>query len=238
MRDWIKRHWILIVICTVVIFMLWSGISDIVQVLKYKSQIRKQDKLITEKNKAIKKSEKREKALLERIENRDARIAEKDEKLAEYEHKIEVIAEERDEWKKKVENMPPTMIVIETRRRLNCNDIWERPDGVLFSLSCARTNLKLLGDFSLTIKERDELKKKTTEHVAKEVDQAAQIIDLKSLVIEKEDQLTNQKGISANWENKFNLCEVEKKRVRRKGRKEGFIIGGIICGIAGFLLGK
>jgi len=240
MKNWLKKNWPIVAIWFVFIFLVYANMESCIDTLNSKSQIRQLNKSISEKEKSIEDSEVIIGKLREEISERDESIAKRDGLIREKDGEIAVIRKEKDVWKGKVEEMTPSEVVIETRKVLNVKNIFERVDGILFSLECARINLRALrtGEFSLAMEDIKKLKEKISLMDANMVDLRFQIIDLKEIVTEREKQLADEQGISADWKDKFTLCEGEKKKARKKGRKEGTIIGGIIGGIIGFFLGR
>jgi len=240
MIKWIKKNWPIVAIWFVCIFLIYATMESCIDTLNYKSQIRKLNKSISEKEKSIEDSEVAIGKLREGISERDESIAKRDGLIREKDGEIAVIRKERDSWKGKVEEMTPSEIVVNTRKVLNCANIFERPDGVLFTLACARVNLDALrsGEFSFANEEVNKLNEKIADMTAKDLDKDANIVDLEDIILEKDDQIADERGISTDWKDKFTLCEGEKKKARKKGRKEGTIIGGIIGGLIGFFLGK
>ena len=234
------KNWLIFLPAIIVGVIAASVAATLMTGLNYKSQIRQLDKSISEKQERIKDSEVVIGKLREGISERDESIAKRDGLIREKDGEIEVIRKERDSWKGKVEEMTPSEVVIRTRGILNCENIFERPDGALFTFACAKVNLRALrsGEFSFANEEVKKLNEKITDMVAKDLEKDAKIVDLEDIILEKDSQLADERGTSADWKDKFNLCEGEKKKARKKGRKEGSIIGGIIGGLIGFFLGK
>jgi len=237
--NWIKRNWLPLMGMFMALVMVIVGINSIVGVLNYKSQIRKLDKSIMEKENDIRKSRGNVKALRRTIAARDDAIAERNNKLREKDAEIGVIREERDSWKDKVEEMAPSEVVVETRKVLNCANIFERPDGVLFTLACARINLRALrtGEFSLAMPDIQKLEEKVALQDASMLDLNMKIVGLEGIIVEKDSQIAGEQGISGDWKDKFDLSEGRRKKARAKGRKEGAVVATIVI-IAVFFLGK
>lgn len=240
MINWIKKNWIPITGVFIVLVFAIVGTDAILGVLSYRSQIRKLDKSIAEKEKDIRESEAEVEDLWQTIAERDDAIAERDKNLREKDAEIRTVREERDSWKGKVKKMTPSEIVIETRGILNCANIFERPDGVLFTLACARINLRALrtGEFSLAMPDIRKLEEKVALQNTNIFDLKGEVGDLKGIILEKDSIIADERGISDDWKDKFDLSEKRGKKARAKGRKEGSVFGAIIGGIIGFLLGK
>jgi len=240
MIKWLKKNALNIAVLTVCAVLIFMSIESCVSELNYKKQIRKLNQSISEKEKNIKASENKVDDLWKKVRASDDRIAERDEAIKKKDEEIASIRKERDSWKGKVEEMTPSEIVVETRKVLNCANIFERPDGVLFSLECAKVNLRALntGEFSLAMEDVKKLEEKIALMDASMLDLRVQITDFKGIIAEQKTQIADERGISADWKEKFTLSEGQRKKARMKGRKEGTIIGGIIGGLIGFFLGR
>jgi len=237
MKNWLKKNWLGCFVVLTIAILVISQMDSCLDKINYKKQIRQLDKSISEKQERIKDGEVVIGKLREGISERDESIAKRDGLIREKDGEIEVIRKERDSWKGKVEEMTPSEVVIRTRGILNCENIFERPDGALFTFACAKVNLRALrsGEFSFANEEVKKLNEKITDMVAKDLEKDAKIVDLEDIILEKDSQLADERGTSADWKGKFNLCEGEKKKARKKGRKEGAIVGGIIVLIICFL---
>jgi len=147
------------------------------------------------------------------------------------------IAEKRA-LKKQIKEMPASIVVVQTIAILNCEEIKEQQQGIVFSLSCAKTNLETLVDsFSLKDKVDDWTEK---FNISQGV-----VADLKNVIIGKDGEITEVKGqlkgedkIIKYWTGKFNLSEKRRKSNWWKGVKTGAAVGGVIAFFAGFFLGK
>lgn len=240
MIKWIEKNWLHCAVGLIIAILVVGQMDSCVSKIQYKRQIKTLNKSISEKEKDIKASEDRVDDLWKKVRASDDRIAKWDEAIKKKDEEIVVIRKERDSWKGKVEEMTPSEVVVETRKVLNCANIFERLDGVLFSLECARVNLRALrtGEFSLAMEEVEKLNDKITEMTAKDLMKDNQIKDLGSVILLKDKQIIGLKGVIVDWKEAFDLSEKRGKKMRKKGRKEGSIIGGIIGGLIGFFLGK
>jgi len=240
MIKWIKKNWPLVAIWFVCIFLIYATSESCIDTLNYKKQIRQLNKSISEKQKNIEDSEVVIGKLRNGISERDESIAKRDGLIREKDGEIAVIRKEKDAWKGKVEEMTPSEVVINTRKVLNCANIFERPDGVLFTLACARVNLQALrtGEFSFANEEVKKLEEKVTDMTAKDLMKDTQILDLESVILLKDKQIIGLKGVIKDWKEEFDLSEGRNKKARKKGRKEGSIVGFIIGLVGGILLGK
>ena len=240
MKNWLKKNWLLIGLVLLLALYLAMGIDGCVSKFNYNKQIRQLNKSIAEKEKSIKGREAVIGELRKGISERDESIAKRDGLIWEKDTEIASIRKEKDAWKSKVEEMTPSEVVVNTRKVLNCANIFERPDGVLFTLACAKVNLRALrsGEFSFANEEVKKLNEKVTDMTAKDLMKDTQILDLEKINLEKDGIIADERGAKEDWKNKFTLCEGEKKKARKKGRKEGSVVGFIIGLVGGILLGR
>lgn len=183
---------------------------------------------------------------------RTARAEEKaaaDEKIAEMKEnqkkELARIDREREEERTRVENLPPSEVIVETkiillqRARENVAiELWERPEGILFSLDTAKTNLAVLVDFSFVEKKRDQWKD--------DYDEAMSIIDDKDHTLALDEEIFiglddinfNLEGIIEKKDEKFSLSEKRNRAMYWKGIKQGAPIGGGIVLLLWLVFGK
>ena len=147
------------------------------------------------------------------------------------------ISAESDKWKARVKEMPASTVVIKIRTILKTDEVWERPDGILFSLVAARDCLAVLGDFSL-VKERDQWKDdyhKAMDRIKEKDD----IIATDEFIFYNFDAICFTKdGIIEREREKFSLSENQNKASWWRGVKQGGLVLGIIGFIGGLVLGK
>lgn len=147
------------------------------------------------------------------------------------------IGTERDEWRAKVKEMPPSVVVTEIRTVLKTDEVWERPNGILFSLVAARDCLAMLGDFSL-VEERDQWRDDYFE--------AMGVIGKKDEIIAGDEILFkslravnfNLKKIGKKKDEKFSLSEKRNVQMYWKGIKHGAPFGGGIVLLIWLVFGK
>ena len=238
MIKWIKKNVLFICFNIVALLLIIVGIDNCVSDRNYSKQIKalNNDNAVLEmandfkdrENKDLRKS-----IVATEEENAIIRI-----ELQGKDRRIREIVGERNEWRDKVRNMPASVVVIETRQALQTEEIWEREDGVLFSLSAARTNLNVLGQFTLLEEERKTLTE-AYELSRQENTKLRQIIKFeRTISANKDGIIANDKLIIGNWRDKFDLSEQKGKRARGKGRKEGAVIGAVIVTVLWIFLGK
>jgi len=160
--EWLKRNWlwILIIIAT------WGVISGVISVNALIKDNRQYKADIESLNNNIKREEQKVEAKEDKIaelrasREHDKTLAGERVRKMEENQKRELakISAERDEWMAKVKVMPPSELVLEIKVILKTDEIWGRPDGVLFSLTAAKDCLAILGDFSIAEDERDQWK--------------------------------------------------------------------------------
>ena len=132
--------------------------------------------------------------------------------------------------------MPATQVVIRTIEIINCPDVVQQEQGIVFTLECAKENLVVLENIFY-------FKKEALDWADQFFTSQAEVADLKNVIIAKDGayderglQLADAYEISGEWEGKFNLSEKRGKQSWWKGLKTGTIIGGIAGGIIVFIL--
>jgi len=204
----------------------------------YKKQIKALDANINEAWEKIGDSKVREEKWKASSEENWDLAMEKEAKLRKKDKEMRVKIAEKRALKKKIKEMPASIVVVQTVAILNCDDIKEQKQGIVFSLSCAKTNLETLVDsFSLKHQVEDWTEKFNISQ--------GEVADLKNVIIGKDEayaergeQLGETYGIINDWEGKFNLSEKRGKSNWWRGVKTGVAVGGVIAFFAGFFLGK
>ncbi len=236
--KWLKNNWfgiIIIISVALLILAVWGGRLEEKQ---YKKKIEMKNENIRKLENSNRADQQIIKGLEGEIKRIEVVVEEKDKARAKNEKDIVRIKRDRDKWKEKVNSLPASVVVIETRIILETYEIWEKPDGILFSLTAAKDNLAILGDFSLVEEDRD--KWKDNYNIAK-----SEIGDLKGIVVKKDGiitkkdgQLSKKDGIIEEWKGKFNLSNSQKRKSYWKGAKAGGIVVGIISFLFGLAIGK
>ncbi len=240
--EYFIKYGLKILFIILAIWCILFGISSVVGLInnnkQYEARIESLDKVISQKESFIKAEQEIIKGLEGEIKRIEVVVEEKDKARAKGEKENARIKRDRDKWKEKVENLPASVVVIETRIILETKEVWEKPDGILFSLTAAKDNLAILGDFSLVEEDRD--KWKDNYNIAK-----SEIGNLKVIIVKerkakvaKDRQIFSLKGINVKWEEKFNLSESQKRKRWWKGIKTGVIAGSLVGLLFGFVLGK
>jgi len=238
MINFIKRYWFLFVVGLAILFFAYGGISGLVARHDYNKKIKTKDATISELWGKIGDSKKSEdKWMVSAGENWDL-AQEKEKEIRKKDAEMRVKLAEKRELKKKIREMPATQVIVRTIEIINCPDVVQQTQGIVFTLDCAKDNLTALeASFSL--------KKDVFDWTEKFNTSQGVVADLKNVIIGKDGayaergiQLAKAYKISGEWEGKFNLSEKRGKRSWWKGLKTGGIIGGIAGGIIGFLLGK
>ncbi len=171
------------------------------------------------------------------------------EKIAEMEEnqkkELARIDKEHDEERARVENLPASEVVVETKviliQKAKENvaiEIWERPGGILFSLDTAKTNLAALNDFSFVEKKRDQWKEDYFKamDVIKDKDHTLALDE--EIFIGLDDINFNLEGIIEKKDEKFDLSEKCNVQMYRKGIKHGAPIGGGIVLLLWLVFGR
>jgi len=238
MTNWIKRHWILLVIGLVILYLSYGAIDGAIAKYKYKKQIKGLDTEITELKQDKKESKGREEAWEKSSQDNWALAMEKEKKLRQKDKEMIVKIQEKRELKKKIKAMPITQVVVRTIEIINCPEVIQQEQGIVFTLDCGKSNLTVLeASFSLKGEVDDWMEKYNTSQ--------GEVSDLKNTITDKDgvikevrEQLVGEDKITLRWEGKFNLSEKRGKRSYWKGVKTGAAVGGVIAFFAGFFLGK
>ena len=238
MANWIKRHWILLVVGLVVVFLAYGGIDGLIAKHNYKKSIKEKDSSISELWGKIGESKKREAKWKASSEKNWDLAMEKESFLRKKDKEMRVKLAEKRALKKKIREMPVTQVIVRTIEIINCPDVVQQTQGILFSLNCSKNNLTVLeASFSL--------KKEVIDWTEKFNTSQGVVADLKNVIIGKDGvinergkQLSEKDGIIKDWTGRFSLSEKRGKRSWWKGLKTGGIVGGILGVLAGFALGK
>lgn len=236
--KFLKENWLKIIIVLVIAWLIIAYLDGKIKDKQYR-------KNIEDKNIEIAKGEKKVKVIMGmnddlRDERKKAKAA-SDKKIAKMKEnqrkELARIGLELDGWKARVKEMPASTVVIKIRTILKTDEVWERPDGILFSLIAARECLAVLGDFSL-VKERDQWKADYNEamSIIKEKDD---IIATDEFIFYNFDAICFTKdGIIEKEREKFSLSEGRNRASWWRGVKSGGLVLGIIGFIGGFVLGR
>lgn len=238
MIKFIKRYWILIVIGLIIIFLAYGGIEGLVAKFQYKKQIKEKDTKISELWGKIGESKKREAKWENQATENYTLAMEKEAKIRKKDAEMRVKLAEKRELKKIIREMPVTQVVIRTIEIINCPNVVQQEQGVVFTLDCARQNLIVLENIFY-------FKKEALDWADQFFTSQGEVSDLKNVIIsvnkaydERGEQLVSAYGIIDSWEDKFNLSEKRGKSNWWRGLKTGGIIGGIVGGIIVFALRK
>jgi hypothetical protein len=238
MIAWLKRHWILLVIGFVVLFFVVGGIEGLIAKHSYKKSIKEKDIKIGELWGKIGDSKKKEDKWKASSEKNWDLAMEKEAKIRKKDAEMRVKLAEKRALKKKIQEMPVTQVIVRTIEIINCPDVVQQTQGIVFTLDCSKANLTVLeASFSLKGDVADWTDKFNISQ--------GEVLDLKNVIISKDGEIKEVKGqlvgeaeIITEWTDKFNLSEKRGKRSYWKGLKTGGTIGGILGFLAGFFLGK
>lgn len=246
----ITKGWVKIIFNICIIGLMVYSIIFVITTVKankqYKAKIAVLDADIRKEEGKVKAKEDQVLELKEGREKDKAAAAEKIRKMEENQKReLSKIKIERDEWKEKVKELPASEVVVETRiiliQRAKENvtiEIWERPGGILFSLDTAKTNLAVLGDFSLVEEERDRWKDDYFKAMSVIEDKDNTLALDEEIFIGLDDINFNLEGIIKKKDEKFSLSEKRFKARWWKGFKQGVPIGGGVVLLIWLILGK
>lgn len=237
MIKWLKKYWLNTLISLVVV-LLTSYLSSLVTKNIYNKQIKALDANISEAWEKIGDSKEREEKWKASSEKNWDLAMEKEARLRKKDKEMRVKIAEKRALKKKIREMPASEIVVQTIAILECDEIIEQQQGIVFSLNCAKKNLTTLVDsFSLKYQIEDWTEKFNTSQ--------GEVADLKNVIIDKDgvieevrSQVVGEATIIENWTTKFNLSENRGKSNWWRGVKTGAAVGGVIAFFAGFFLAK
>jgi len=233
----LKKYWLKTLI-SIVAILLTSYLSSLATRIVYKKQIKALDTKISEQWQKIGDSKEREeKWKVSSGENWDLAM-EKEAKLRRKDKEMRVKIAEKRALKKQIREMPATQVIVRTIEIINCPDIVQQTQGIVFTLDCAKENLVVLENVFY-------FKKEALDWADQFFTSQAEVADLKNVIIGKNEayaergvQLVSAYKISDNWESKFNLSEKRGKSNWWRGAKTGGTIGGIAGLILGFFLAK
>jgi len=241
MKTWLKKHFSTILIgfgILVFLFLAYGGIEAVIAKYQFKKSIKEKDASISELWGKIGESKKREAKWKVSSEKNWDLAMEKESFLRRKDKEMRVKIAEKRALKKRIREMPATQVIVRTIKIINCPDVVQQTQGIVFSLNCSKNNLTVLeASFSL--------KKEVIDWTEKFNTSQAEVLDLKNVIISKDGEIKEVKGqlvgedkIITEWTGKFNLSENRRKRSYFKGLKTGGLIGGILGLLVGFVLGK
>jgi len=241
MANWLKKHSVKILIgfgILVFLFLAYGGIEAVIAKYQFKKSIKEKDASISELWGKIGESKKREAKWKASSEKNWDLAMEKESFLRKKDKEMRVKLAEKRALKKKIREMPATQVIVRTIEIINCPDVVQQQQGIVFTLDCSKKNLTILeASFSLKVDVADWTEKFNTSQ--------GEVLDLKNVITSKDGEIKEVKGqlvgedkIITEWTDKFNLSEKRGKRSYWKGLKTGGIVGGILGLLAGFFLGK
>lgn len=238
MTNWLKKNWFVCLIGIVLAVFIYLKIDSAIATHAYKKSIKAKDAAISLLWGKIGDSKVREDKWKASSEEHYFLAMEKEVKLRKKDAEMRVKIAEKRELKKRIREMPATQVIVRTIEIINCPDVVQQTQGIVFTLDCAKDNLAVLENVFY-------FKKEALDWADQFFTSQAEVADLKNVIIGKDGayaergvQLADAHEISDEWEGKFNLSEKRGKRSWWKGLKTGGLIGGIAGGIIGFFLGK
>ena len=238
MTKFLKKNWLILSICAVLAVFIYLKIDSAIATHAYKKSIKEKDIKIGELKQDIQASEKREEQLIKSGQESYALAMEKEAKIRKKDAEMRVKLAEKRELKKIIREMPITQVVVRTIEIINCPDVVQQEQGVVFTLDCAKDNLVVLENVFY-------FKKEALDWADQFFTSQAEVSDLKNVIIAKDGayaergvQLSKAYAINDEWEGKFNLSEKRGKAKWWKGLKTGGLIGGILGLLGGFFLAK
>ncbi len=133
--KWLKKNWLKIIVVIAVAWIVIDYLDGRLTEKQYKENI---ENLDTDILRLERKNEVGEVVIKDLMTARAKDKADSDKEIADLKsnqkRELTRIVAESDKWKAKVKEMPPSVVVIEIRTILKTDEVWERPDGILFSL--------------------------------------------------------------------------------------------------------
>ena len=220
--HWVKKNWLILALVLLVVILLLDKSCD---ETRYRKNIAKLDDEIagleTENLKL-------DGEIQEGI--REAKAAEK--RVAEAEANIErsqlIIADlqrRRAEVIGRVTTLPPSELVKEVQKILNCAQVQLTAEGVLFSVKCTRTVLVVAREFSLMKKELGETRFSLAESQEALQFQKIATWNVYRIAWAQGSQIINYRTIVEAQDKKFVLCEKQRKKSFWSGLKIGLTVG-------------
>lgn len=204
----------------------------------YKQKIKIKDNKIEFLENEIKEGEQKIKHYQENEQKWQEEASKKIEEMDKKDIEIAKLRVEKKTIKKKVETMPISDVVMKTKEIIECEDIQEQTQGIIFSLDCTKSNLAILEEFTFVRKEARELKvnydncRLTIEDLNR-----ANFYNY-SIIQEQKNMLIKKDGIIENWSEKFNLCEKDARRGKLKSFAIGTGVGVAITALMVIILGR
>jgi len=241
MMNFIKKHWLKVLIgfgILFFLFLIYGGISGLIARHNYNKKIKEKDATISSLWGKIGDSKKREATAIASSEKNWNLAMDKEVIIRRKDAEMRVKLAEKRELKKQIREMPVTQVIVRTIEIINCSDVVQQEQGVVFTLDCAKDNLVVLENVFYFKKEALDWADQffTSQNEVTNLKDALKEFD--KAYKERGVQLTDAYAISVEWEGKFNLSEARGKRSWRKGFKLGGIIGGILGFLGGFVLAK
>lgn len=228
MIKWIRKNWLLFAGFIAVILLIGS-IDGYVSKRNHKRDMRANNRDIEALKQDRKASDKRADTNLER-----AYVAEEEARLERVEKEKYRASEARLEKEKRglkarIAALPPSKVVVHMIQIIQVapEEITLRDEGVLFTLSAARTNLEELERFTLIERQYSKLKMSFAKCESSEQKLLVATIEKDKVIVEKDGQLVNWLKAEVKWKENVASSENRGRKARARGRKEGIIVAGV-----------
>lgn len=222
-KKWLKKNWIPLAF-GILIIILWSDKSC--DEASYKRDIAGLDKEISEKEADnVKKDgiiqEGKDQALAAQ-----AVVVEKEANIEASRLRILELERREPEIEAEVMALPPSELVENTRKILECAQIELTENGILFSEECTRAALVKLETFSLIKAQLEETKFSLSESQEATQFQKIATWNVYRIAWAQGSQIMNYRTIIEATDQKYIRCEKQRKKSFWKGLKLGLAIGG------------
>jgi hypothetical protein len=219
MTDWLKRNWLLLIVGLVILFLAYGGIEGLIAKHNYKKSIKEKDIKIAELWGKIGDSKDREDKWKASAGKNWDLAQEKEKEIRKKDAEMRVKLAEKRALKKKIREMPVTQVIVRTIEIINCPDVVQQEQGVVFTLDCAKDNLVVLENVFYFKKEALDWADQFFTSQAEVVNLKDAIKDFNKAYKERGKQLDDAYGLSDEWEGKFNLSEERGKA--SEGKRSG-----------------
>jgi len=236
--DWFKKNWFLCGVLAVAIIFAIGWVGERKDNKGYIEDITEKDIEIDDLNVKIIDTEKRADVAVAdatKWESEAKKEAKELKKALAVSRRIRI---ERNGLAKKVAKMPPDEVVEKTRGNIGSDEVELREIGIVFSLVAAKKNLTILEDFTLCRNQVDTLETAVKKATGETEKTKKANVKLKKALTLKDISLGKWAVKEIKWDDKFNICEKQKRKNWFKGFAYGTAFGGGIILIIALLGGR
>lgn len=220
--HWVKKNWLVLALVLLVII-LWTSKSC--NEARYKRDIAGLDEEI-----AVKVTDNVEKdVIINEAKNRairaEAVVAEREANIRESQIIITDLQRRISETASEVVELPPSELVKEAQKILDCAQIQLTTEGVLFSVECTQAVLTMAREFSLMKEELGQMRFSLSESQEATQFQKIATWNVYRIAWAQGTQIMNYRDIVKKQDIKFTKSEKQRKKSFWSGLKIGLAIG-------------